>query len=645
MKLSIIIVNYNVAYFLEQCLSSVFQSRCSSAIEVIVIDNASIDRSADMVKTKFPQVLWIANQENVGFSRANNQGIAMAKGEFVLLLNPDTVVEEETLSKVIHQMEEDESIGGLGVRMVDGKGNFLPESKRGLPTPSVAFYKIFGLSSLFPKSRIFGKYHLGYLDPQKTHEVDVLSGAFMCLRKSVLEAIGYLDETFFMYGEDIDLSYRITKAGFKNLYFPETTIIHYKGESTKKSSVNYVLVFYKAMSIFAKKHFKQNHAALFSAMIHLGIFIRALFAVINRGVKRIFPILWTGGTLLLGLYLLTLPWKNQHISFPSSAFSLLIPGYFLLWSSTNLLFGTYDPPFNIAKAIKGTLIGTLIILATYALLPKDLQFSRLYILLGGLWFIAWTFVDRFIQFYLFRQENGWNPLRKNRFLIIGDSEEYHRIKNLLIQNIQDIDYVHGVYVKEPYLEAKVSEEIWIDTLPFGDYDEVVFSAKNLDASKIIFYMSQLKFKTLDFKIAQPEADFIIGSNSIDTQGEAYRVNINSLSRPENLRSKRFVDFMLALIFLLLSPFIIWIYTNKRRFLQNAFNVLISRKTWIGFAENKNQKADPFLPRIKTGVLTPTDLHEGSSPEQQDKFNLIYARDYAVMQDVKFFLQSIPKLDR
>lgn len=645
MKLSIIIVNYNVAYFLEQCLSSVFQSRCKSAIEVIVIDNASIDRSADMVKTKFPQVLWIANQENVGFSRANNQGIAMAKGEFVLLLNPDTVVEEETLSKVIHQMEEDESIGGLGVRMVDGKGNFLPESKRGLPTPSVAFYKIFGLSSLFPKSRIFGKYHLGYLDPQKTHEVDVLSGAFMCLRKSVLEAIGYLDETFFMYGEDIDLSYRITKAGFKNLYFPETTIIHYKGESTKKSSVNYVLVFYKAMSIFAKKHFKQNHAALFSAMIHLGIFIRASFAVINRGIKRIFPILWTGGTLLLGLYLLTLPWKNQHISFPSSAFSLLIPGYFLLWSSTNLLFGTYDPPFNIAKAIKGTLVGTLIILATYALLPKDLQFSRLYILLGGLWFIAWTFVDRFIQFYLFRQENGWNPLRKNRFLIIGDSDEYHRIKNLLIQNIQDIDYVHGVYVKEPYLEAKVSEEIWIDTLPFEDYDEVVFSAKNLDASKIIFYMSQLKFKTLDFKIAQPEADFIIGSNSIDTQGEAYRVNINSLSRPENLRSKRFVDFMSALIFLLLSPFIIWIYTNKRRFLQNTFNVLISRKTWIGFAENKNQKTDPFLPRIKTGVLTPTDLHEGSSPEQQDKFNLIYARDYAVMQDVKFFLQSIPKLDR
>ena len=644
-KLSIIIVNYNVAYFLEQCLSAVFQSDCTSDIEVIVIDNASIDRSAEMVQTKFPQVRWIPNQENVGFSRANNQGIAIANGTYVLLLNPDTVVEEATFSKVIQKMEEDQDIGGLGVRMVDGKGNFLPESKRGLPTPLVAFYKIFGLSTLFPNSRIFGTYHLGFLDPKQTHEVDVLSGAFMCVRKSVLDSIGYLDETFFMYGEDIDLSYRITQAGFKNIYFPETTIIHYKGESTKKSSVNYVLVFYKAMSIFANKHFSQNNAFLFSLLIHAGIFTRATLALVNRGFKKLFPLLWTGGTLLMGLYLLTLPWKNQHISFPTLAFTVLIPSYFFVWSSTNLLFGTYDPPFKISKAIKGSLAGTLIILAAYALLPKALQFSRLYILLGGLWFIAWTFVDRFIQFYLFRLENGWNPLRKNRFLIVGDNEEFLRIKNLLIQNIQDIDYMHGVYLKQPYLEAKASEENWIDTIPFNDYDEIVFSAKNLDASKIIFYMSQIKHKALDFKIAQPEADFIIGSNSIDTQGEAYRVNINPLSRPENLRSKRFIDFLLALGFLLFSPILFWLYTNKIGFIKNAWDVLISKKTWIGFTLDKNQKMDPFLPRIKTGILTPLDINEAMAPNLQDKFNLIYARDYSVWKDLAFVLRLIRKLDR
>lgn len=645
MNLSIIIVNYNVAYFLEQCLSSIYQSCRVYEFEVIVIDNASIDRSAEMVKTKFPQVQWVGNSKNVGFSKANNQGIALAKGKYILLLNPDTVVEEETFSKVIQKMEEDERIGGLGVRMVDGKGNFLPESKRGLPTPSVAFYKIFGLSSLFPKSRIFGKYHLGYLDPHKTHEVDVLSGAFVCVRKAVLDQIGLLDETFFMYGEDIDLSFRISKAGFKNIYFPETTIIHYKGESTKKSSVNYVLVFYKAMSIFAKKHFSQNHAILFSLLIHFGIFTRATLALVNRGVKKLFPILWTGGSMLVGLYLLTTPWKNQNISFPELAFTFLIPSYFVLWSSTNLLFGTYDSPFKISKAIKGTLVGTLIILSIYALLPKDLQFSRLYILIGGLWFISWTFIDKFIQFYLFRQENGWNPMRKNRFLIVGDSEEYHRIKNLLIQNIQDIDYMHGVYIHQPYLEAKVSLENWIDTTYFNNYDEIVFSAKNLDASKIIFYMSQIKNKALDFKIAQPEADFIIGSNSIDAQGEAYRVNINPLSRPENLRSKRFLDFLLSLILLLFSPILIWFYKRKKRFLKNVWDVFISKKTWIGFKLDKTENIDPYLPRIKTGIFTPLDLSKAINPNQQDKFNLIYARDYSVGQDLTFFLKSIPKLDR
>jgi GT2 family glycosyltransferase len=224
-----------------------------------------------MVQTKFPQIHLIANKDNVGFSRANNQALAISDARYLLLLNPDTVVEEDTFSKVVSFMDEHPDAGGLGVRMVDGKGRFLPESKRGLPTPQVAFFKIFGLAKLFPKSKRFGRYHLGYLSEFDTNEVDVLSGAFMLMRKETLDKVGFLDETFFMYGEDIDLSYRIQLGGYKNYYFPETKIIHYKGESTKKSSVNYVFVFYKAMVIFAKKHFSQNNAKLFSMAIHLAI--------------------------------------------------------------------------------------------------------------------------------------------------------------------------------------------------------------------------------------------------------------------------------------------------------------------------------------------------------------------------------------
>ena len=208
--------------------------------EIFVVDNNSVDGSVEMVQKKFPAVKEIANKDNKGFSKANNQAIQLSTGEYVLLLNPDTVVEEDTFEKMIRFMDAHSDAGGLGVKMIDGSGKFLPESKRGLPTPRVAFYKMFGLSKLFPRSKTFGKYHLSYLDRDKIHEIDVLAGACMMIRKTVLDKTGLLDETFFMYGEDIDLSYRITQAGFKNYYFPETRIIHYKGESTKKSSVNYV---------------------------------------------------------------------------------------------------------------------------------------------------------------------------------------------------------------------------------------------------------------------------------------------------------------------------------------------------------------------------------------------------------------------
>ncbi|HCA82875.1 MAG TPA: glycosyl transferase family 2, partial [Flavobacteriales bacterium] len=213
MKLSVIIVNYNVEYFLEQCLNSVVAASKGIAVEVFVVDNNSVDGSCAMVKRRFPEVQLIENHFNAGFSKANNQAMMLAKGEYILLLNPDTVVEEDTFRKVIRFMDEHPDAGGLGVKMIDGKGKFLPESKRGLPTPSVAFYKIFGISRLFPRSKRFGRYHLAYLDKDQSHEIEILSGAFMLMRKTALDKVGLLDEAFFMYGEDIDLSYRITIGG------------------------------------------------------------------------------------------------------------------------------------------------------------------------------------------------------------------------------------------------------------------------------------------------------------------------------------------------------------------------------------------------------------------------------------------------
>ncbi len=254
MQLSVVIVNYNVKYFLEQALHAVRKACIDIESEVFVVDNHSLDGSCDMVRNLFPEVNLIENKDNFGFAKANNQAIRLSRGKYILLLNPDTVIEEDCFKKVIKFMDQTPDAGAVGVKMIDGSGKFLPESKRGLPTPEVAFYKISGLAALFPKSKKFGKYHLGFLNQDQIHEVDVLAGAFMMLRHDVLQEVGLLDEDYFMYGEDIDLSYCINKAGFKNYYFPDTTIIHYKGESTKKTSVNFVFTFYKAMVIFAQKH-------------------------------------------------------------------------------------------------------------------------------------------------------------------------------------------------------------------------------------------------------------------------------------------------------------------------------------------------------------------------------------------------------
>jgi GT2 family glycosyltransferase len=290
-KLSVIIVTYNVCYFLEQALLSVRKALQQVEAEVLVVDNNSTDQTVAMVQCRFPEVKLLVNPVNLGFAKANNQAIAQARGEYILLLNPDTVVEEDTFRRCLAFMEGHPEAGGLGVKMIDGKGRFLPESMRGLPTPAVAFWKITGLTALFPRSRVFGRYYLAYLDHEQVQEVEVLAGAFMFLRRASLQQTGWLDESFFMYGEDIDLSYRLQQAGFRNFYLPHTRIIHYKGESTRRGSLNYVYWFYQAMVVFVRKHFAGRQAALLSLMLQLAIAGRALLSVAARGPRFVLAVL------------------------------------------------------------------------------------------------------------------------------------------------------------------------------------------------------------------------------------------------------------------------------------------------------------------------------------------------------------------
>ncbi|HIX86258.1 MAG TPA: glycosyltransferase family 2 protein [Candidatus Parabacteroides intestinigallinarum] len=283
-KLSVIIVNYNVKYFLEQCLRSVRAATVGMDVEVFVVDNHSTDGSIDYLRPQFPEVTFIENSGNPGFAKANNQAIRLCSGEYVLLLNPDTVVGEESLRTLCYQMDEDLTIGAIGVKMLNGHGVFLPESKRSFPSPWVSFCKLFGLSRFFPRSSLFARYSLPYLDCDKSHEVEVLAGAFMLLRHEALDKIGLLDETFFMYGEDIDLSWRMVLGGYKNLYVPER-LLHYKGESTKHGDLRYIKAFYGAMLIFYKKYYPKS-GWLMRLLIQCAVGLKAGWVVVSGPFRR-----------------------------------------------------------------------------------------------------------------------------------------------------------------------------------------------------------------------------------------------------------------------------------------------------------------------------------------------------------------------
>jgi N-acetylglucosaminyl-diphospho-decaprenol L-rhamnosyltransferase len=283
--LSVIIVNYNVKYFLEQCLCSVKKATAEIDAEVMVIDNNSVDGSLDYLQPKFPWVNFISNDSNDGFAKANNKGLMQAKGKYILFLNPDTIVAEDSFEKCISFIESHSNTGALGVKMIDGRGVYLKESKRGFPSPWVSFCKLSGLAELFPHSTLFAKYYLGYLSENENQIIDAVAGAFLFVKREALNKTGSFDEQFFMYAEDIDLSHRIQQSGYTNYYLAETSIIHFKGESTKKD-FRYVKLFYKAMSLFARKYFNRDTSSFLLIIIELAIWLRAALSLIGNLFKR-----------------------------------------------------------------------------------------------------------------------------------------------------------------------------------------------------------------------------------------------------------------------------------------------------------------------------------------------------------------------
>jgi len=640
MKLSIIIVNYNVKYFLEQALLSVQKAIIPIEAEVFVVDNNSVDDSVQMVKEKFPEVQLIENKHNPGFSIANNQAIHLAKGEYILLLNPDTVVEEDTFEKCIAFMELHPKAGGLGVKMIDGSGNFLPESKRGFPSPFVAFCKTFGLSSIFPKSKTFNRYHLGFLDKNKTHEVDVLAGAYMMLRKSVLDEIGLLDETFFMYGEDIDLSYRVVKGGYKNYYFADTTIIHYKGESTKKGSLNYVKVFYNAMIIFARKHFKGEQATLFIFMLHLAIYFRAFLTLVSNFFKKIYLPLLDAGVMLMGMIVLKDFWASVYYDdsdyYQSAYLWFNFPLYISIWLSGIYFSGGYNERFNIRRLVRGVMIGSLVLAAVYGFLDLQYRPSRALIVMGAVWTLFFTVLLRMILHFLkYKNFNVGREDRRN-LILVGSEEESNRVRNLLSQasvqkNIIGTVAPLGIDNNKIYLSSlnQLDEVVHIYKV-----DEIIFCSKDITSQSIMKWMTNLG-PEMDYKIVPKESLSIIGSSSKNESGQLYTIDVRfQIAQYMERRNKRLVDVLLSILFILFYPLFFFFVKNKIGFAKNIFQVLIAKKSWVGYKSDNIGITN--LPKIKKGILSPLDglnLNQVDQPTIE-RLNFLYAKDYEVMNDVE-----------
>lgn len=643
--LSIIIVNYNVKHFLEQCLCSVRKAIDGLSAEVIVIDNCSVDHSLEYLRPRFPEVQFIANTENAGFAKACNQGLAIATGRYILFLNPDTLVPEDCFTRCIRFFNEHPDAGALGVKMVDGCGRFLKESKRSFPSPVTSLFKLTGLSQLFPRSGFFSRYHLGQLDEDQDHEVEVLAGAFMLIRKDVLDKVGGFDEAFFMYGEDIDLSYRIREAGFRNYYFAGTPIIHFKGESTRKDSANYVKMFYKAMSIFVSKHYAGGKAGIFRVLLHIAIGVRGLMAAFAGFIRKIGLPLIDAGLILLSFWVMKTVW-NQYvrsdIEYSSRLLWITIPAFTLFYLLAAYYAGLYDRWYRRSELVRSTLIATVFLLAGYALLPEQYRFSRAIILLGAL--LAFVLIS-VLRWMLIRSGMLSDKIAEQEpasTLVVATEAEYQALLQLM-QDMNMEERVLGRIGLEDSDKGAVGSLRQLQVVAHNTaFRELIFCEGTLSFREIIASLDQLKNKTrIRFHAAGSQS--IVGSDSKDGSGEALsRENTVRLGRAYNLRLKRLTDLGVAILGITGFPILVFLVRKPGRFFINCWAVLFARMTWVGYATNEKK-----LPPLRKAVLAcngiPATIPQQLPAESLQMIDYWYARDYEPGNDLRLVAKMYRRL--
>ena len=665
MQVSVIIVNYNVRAFLENALVSIQKALDGIDGEVIVVDNASDDGSVEMLRQKFPGVGLIVNDRNVGFAAANNIALKVSRGANILFINPDTVVQEDTLRVMMRFFKENPDVGLAGCKVLNPDGSLQLACRRSIPTPWIAFTKIVGLSALFPHSPIFAGYNLTYLDPDAPSEVDAVSGSFMFVRRKVVDEVGGLDEQFFMYGEDLDWCYRIKQAGWKICYTPATQIIHYKGQSARRSDIDEGKLFYQAMRIFVRKHFK--HGILPKLLLSTGIGLREWIAFMMRIAKPLRAAAMDFIVVNISLLVGELIWFGELFRFPSYAYPVTMTVPWLTIALTMYSLGVYTTRrLSISRAASSVIIG-YVILSALTFFFKQYGFSRMVVLLSGAFNLlalpGWRVIALAVLPSPGRRQRS---LFGRRTIIVGVGPSGQEVLKKLRSRVDDgYDVVGFIDSDRKRVGEKVSGvEILGSIDNIGKViqeqkaSEVIFSSDSLSYADILSVIGRSGNKTVNYRLVPNSLEVIIGKTHIDQLDDIPLLDIEyNIDRLSNRLGKRLFDLVGSLLLLVfVYPVVRFRDGSGKAISKVEKNILLLPKVVSGRMSligppgfSVSRPDNGFIasgvelgkPGI-TGLVQINDRVD-LTKEEIVRYNLYYAKNQTLLLDLEILLKSLSVL--
>ncbi len=655
MDLSIIIVNYNVKEFIQNLLESIKSASKKISAEVIIVDNASDDGSIELIRQKYPWVKLIVNSRNLGFSKANNLGLREATGKYLLLLNPDTLVKEDTFEKMISFFEATPDAGMAGCKLLNTDGTLQLACRRGFPGPWASFTKVTGLSALFPESPLFARYNLTYLDENKTYAVDAISGAFMMFTREVYEKTGGLDETFFMYGEDLDLCYRVNKAGYKVYYVHSTEIIHYKGESTKRSNLNEVKVFYEAMHIFVKKYYSGSWFLLL--FLRSAIFFREMLAFLGKKklviVSLLMDLIFYNLTMLLAVEVYT-RYKNWESGIPDYGIPVIYTIPVLVHIFTSAVLSVYKKDRLSVLRTFGAIIAGFFVITSLTFFFKDYAFSRGVVLilyftlpftLGG-WRI-------FAKLWFKAGVSGDISFRK-RAAIVGTGEEAIKLAHKLQKKKGGSRIAGLIGTKRIQIGERIegfevigSIDNIIRVIRERGIEEVIFTTGELSYNAIIGIVAACRRENVEFQITGGESDFMVSKSEVSILNEIQLFEVNyNIGLPLHRVIKKSFDFLFSLFILIfLFPFLfaLRVITGRKNgiysFISRLPRVISGEYSIVG-PRNEAAAGEPWLGKKGLTGFWFTDIDED---EDSVKSDIFYAKNQNIWLDLEIIGKTFNKL--